>query len=137
MSRLGHTRLDILKIDVEGAEFQTLAAFEAYYGPDGPPVCQLLLEWHERFFPGEEKKKKESGDGRGGGGVDGDSNSDNNGGGGGGGSWDVSVDADGRKLSGVEMRAAAEASLKRMGFRRVECWTGDECVYWSCYHCPT
>jgi hypothetical protein len=48
----------------------------------------------------------------------------------------VSVDAEGQQLSGVEMRAAAEASLARMGFRKVECWTGDECMYWSCNHCP-
>lgn len=48
----------------------------------------------------------------------------------------MSVDAEGRKLSGAEMRVLAEASLGRMGFLRVECWTGDECVYWSCHHCP-
>ena len=58
-------------------------------------------------------------------------------GGGESGGGDVSVDDQGRRLSGVEMRAAAEASLKRMGFTRVECWTSDECMYWSCHHCPS
>ena len=134
MSRLQHGRLDILKVDVEGAEFQALAAMEAYYGADGPPVCQLLLEWHERFFPGEKKPT----DAVGGGGdrESGSGESSASEGSGDGGAWDVSVDADGRKLSGVEMRVAAEASLERMGFKRVECWTGDECMYWSCNHCP-
>ena len=132
MSRLRHSRLDILKVDVEGAEFQTLANLEAYYGSEGPPVCQLLLEWHERFFPGEGKRKKNNSN------SDDIHHEDSDGGGGSEtGGWDVSVDDQGRKLSGVEMRAAAEASLKRMGFRQVECWTSDECMYWSCHHCPS
>ena len=46
------TRLvHLLKMDAEGAEPETIAAMEAYYGEAGPPVCQLLVEWHERFFP--------------------------------------------------------------------------------------
>ena len=30
---------------------------------------------------------------------------------------------------------ARGAALTRMGFREVECWTGDECAYWSCRRC--
>jgi hypothetical protein len=87
-ARLGHEALDVLKLDVEGAEFETLGAMEAYYGAEGPPACQLLVEWHERFRP-----------------------------------------------DGAAARAEAEAALTRMGFREVECWTGDECAYWSCRRC--
>lgn len=87
-ARLGHETLDVLKLDVEGAEFETLGAMEAYYGAEGPPACQLLVEWHERFRP-----------------------------------------------DGAAARADAEAALTRMGFREVECWTGDECAYWSCRRC--
>jgi len=38
-------------MDVEGAEFDVVDAWEAYYGDRGPPACQLLFEWHERFYP--------------------------------------------------------------------------------------
>ena len=48
---LGHAYVDVLKVDVEGAEFQVIESWEAYYGDEGPPVCQLLFEWHERFYP--------------------------------------------------------------------------------------
>jgi hypothetical protein len=87
-------------------------------------LMQHPLPLHHRFLRHKRRYDREHG---GSGGGDG----------GGGRAWDVSVDAEGRKLSGIEMRAAAEASLTRMGFRRVECWTGDECMYWSCHHCPS
>eukprot|EP01065_Artemidia_motanka_P006445 TRINITY_DN13170_c0_g2_i2.p1 TRINITY_DN13170_c0_g2~~TRINITY_DN13170_c0_g2_i2.p1 ORF type:complete len:772 (+),score=229.33 TRINITY_DN13170_c0_g2_i2:54-2318(+) len=47
----GHSQIDLLKIDVEGAEFAVLDAWsknkQAY-----PAVCQLLLELHARLVPG-------------------------------------------------------------------------------------
>lgn len=55
----GHTHIDILKIDVEGWEFDTLTAFLTpspdftAERPRVPPVSQLLLELHlwNRDFP--------------------------------------------------------------------------------------
>ena len=51
METLRHAYVDVLKVDVEGAEFDVVDAWEAYYGDRGPPACQLLFEWHERFYP--------------------------------------------------------------------------------------
>lgn len=51
MDALSHAYVDVLKVDVEGAEFDVVDAWEAYYGDRGPPACQLLFEWHERFYP--------------------------------------------------------------------------------------
>jgi Methyltransferase FkbM domain len=43
----GHTFIDILKIDVEGAEFDALAAFfKAFADEDVLPIGQLQLEIH-------------------------------------------------------------------------------------------
>lgn len=120
VARLGHRLVHLLKMDVEGAEFETIAAMEAYYGEAGPPVCQFLVEWHERFFPdggSEDPNPKPSAT------VGKDEPS-------------FGVGGDGRRLSGRQLRANAESSLRRMGFREVECWSGDECAYWSCERCP-
>lgn len=47
MKRLGHTQLDVLKMDIEGAEYDVLDNLLA-----APlPVKQLLIEFHDRFFP--------------------------------------------------------------------------------------
>ena len=51
---LGHTFIDILKIDIEGGEFDALAPFVARYSDGVLPVGQLQLEihanaGHERF----------------------------------------------------------------------------------------
>ena len=54
MAANGHAFVDVLKLDVEGAEFDALAAFlKPYVGPHAPPlpVGQLELEihaWNER-----------------------------------------------------------------------------------------
>jgi FkbM family methyltransferase len=42
---LGHERLALLKLDVEGAEYEILDDLLA----SGPPVDQLLVEFHHRF----------------------------------------------------------------------------------------
>jgi FkbM family methyltransferase len=42
--------IDVLKIDIEGAEFDAVPSLLADYVADGRPPCQLLLEYHDRFF---------------------------------------------------------------------------------------
>jgi hypothetical protein len=112
---LGHAYVDVLKVDVEGAEFQVIESWEAYYGDEGPPVCQLLFEWHERFYP--EWSGKEGSSGTGDRGVGGSNPT-------------------GRKKFGKQLRREANAALGRMGFRTVQCDRA-ECVYWNCNHCPS
>lgn len=42
-----HTKIDVLKIDVEGAEFEIFDAFfDEYYIEDSPKICQILIEVH-------------------------------------------------------------------------------------------
>jgi len=53
MSILGHDKIDMLKLDIEGAEFSVLQnlsrSFETL--PTHPiPACQLLVEFHSRLF---------------------------------------------------------------------------------------
>lgn len=45
MRQLGHARIDVLKMDVEGAEYDVVDDILA----NGPPVAQLLIEFHHRF----------------------------------------------------------------------------------------
>ena len=48
MQELGHTHIDVLKLDVEGSEYQFLeSAIDAY---DCPPVAQMSIEWHHYSF---------------------------------------------------------------------------------------
>jgi len=48
MVELGHTHIDVLKVDVEGSEYQFLeSAIDAY---DCPPVSQMSIEWHHHSF---------------------------------------------------------------------------------------
>jgi UDP-glucose 4-epimerase len=57
MQDLGHARVDIVKLDVEGAEFDVFDAWSTYI--PSPWVCQVLVEWHERLVPdGEARKAK-------------------------------------------------------------------------------
>ena len=49
MRRNGHDFIDVLKVDIEGAEFDALAAFlKPFIGPTAPPlpIGQLQLEIH-------------------------------------------------------------------------------------------
>lgn len=53
MKMLNHERIDILKIDVEGAEFDIFNELVKEYSNDMTsliPACQLLIEFHVRFF---------------------------------------------------------------------------------------
>lgn len=45
MKKLGHTKIDVLKMDIEGAEYEVLSDLLA----SGVPVRQLLVEFHHRW----------------------------------------------------------------------------------------
>lgn len=54
MAQLGHTEIDVLKMDIEGAEYEVIDHILS----SGIPVGQLLIEFHSRFFPDGETKTK-------------------------------------------------------------------------------
>jgi FkbM family methyltransferase len=54
MKERKHTYLDILKIDIEGSEYPVL---EDLVAADFLPFTQLLVEWHYRFLPADEKAR--------------------------------------------------------------------------------
>jgi hypothetical protein len=45
MKKLSHSRIDVLKMDIEGAEYEVLTDFLA----SRVPVQQLLVEFHHRW----------------------------------------------------------------------------------------
>ena len=45
--QLGHKKIDVLKMDIEGAEYQVLESVLK----SGLQMDQILIEFHERFFP--------------------------------------------------------------------------------------
>ncbi len=54
MTELGHHKLDVLKMDIEGSEYEVLPSIlEAEFEID-----QILVEFHERFFPNGKEKTK-------------------------------------------------------------------------------
>jgi FkbM family methyltransferase len=55
MSELGHDYLDVLKIDIEGAEYSVL---ESLIQSKFMPFTQLLVEYHDRFLMGNNEKRK-------------------------------------------------------------------------------
>eukprot|EP00670_Eutreptiella_braarudii_P011591 CAMPEP_0174328496 /NCGR_PEP_ID=MMETSP0810-20121108/15178_1 /TAXON_ID=73025 ORGANISM="Eutreptiella gymnastica-like, Strain CCMP1594" /NCGR_SAMPLE_ID=MMETSP0810 /ASSEMBLY_ACC=CAM_ASM_000659 /LENGTH=242 /DNA_ID=CAMNT_0015442607 /DNA_START=15 /DNA_END=743 /DNA_ORIENTATION=+ len=57
MKMLGHKRIDVLKIDIEGAEFAIVEAWVAKRKKIH--ACQLLLETHERFYAHQGEMKLE------------------------------------------------------------------------------
>lgn len=52
MRELNHTHVDVLKLDVEGAEFDIIAAWTAEGLLRSVPICQVLVELHDRLFDG-------------------------------------------------------------------------------------
>jgi FkbM family methyltransferase len=50
MDTLGHTRLDLLKLDIEGAEYEVVDDILSSW-TEPIPIQQLLIEFHYRFFP--------------------------------------------------------------------------------------
>ena len=48
MRKLGHTSIDLLKIDIEGAEYQMLEAILQ----DHTPIRQIAVEFHSGILPG-------------------------------------------------------------------------------------
>jgi FkbM family methyltransferase len=53
----GHTYLDVLKIDIEGAEYDVL---ESLLDQQYLPFTQLLVEYHQRFLKKEDKQRHEN-----------------------------------------------------------------------------
>lgn len=51
---LGHDHIDVLKMDIEGSEYQVLESILR----SGIPVVQLLVEFHDRFFEGDVRSRK-------------------------------------------------------------------------------
>jgi hypothetical protein len=51
MDMLGHSQIDVLKIDIEGAEYEVLESIMA----SDIMIKQLLVEFHDRFFKDEIK----------------------------------------------------------------------------------
>ena len=56
MKELGHSRIDIIKMDIEGAEYDVI---KDIYESDIRPV-QILIEFHHRFPGVGIKKTKEA-----------------------------------------------------------------------------
>src|SRR5699024_2962881 len=54
MQELGHDRIDVLKMDIEGSEYRVLKSITE----TDIPVVQLLVEFHDRFFDGEIRSKQ-------------------------------------------------------------------------------
>lgn len=54
INELGHQKIDILKIDIEGAEFNVLESILE----TKIQIDQILIEFHERFLPNGKLKRK-------------------------------------------------------------------------------
>lgn len=44
--KLGHKQIDLLKIDIEGSEYEVIQSIAR----SKIPICQIVVEFHERFF---------------------------------------------------------------------------------------
>lgn len=56
MKKLDHSRIDVLKIDIEGAEYQIIDDLVQQVANIG----QLLIEFHDRMFPAETPSKSKA-----------------------------------------------------------------------------
>lgn len=55
LRELGHDRIDVLKMDIEGSEYEVIPTIL----DAGVEIGQILVEIHERYFPdGREKTRK-------------------------------------------------------------------------------
>jgi FkbM family methyltransferase len=54
-SGFGHEYIDVVKMDIEGSEYTVIETVIN----SGVPICQLLVEFHDRFFDTSEFKSKE------------------------------------------------------------------------------
>jgi len=65
MASLNHTRIDVLKLDIESSELDLFNALLLARGDTPPvsrlPVCQLLVEWHVRLSPRGYEAKAQAG----------------------------------------------------------------------------
>ena len=56
VAALGHRRIDVLKMDIEGAEYLVLDGIL-----DGPvSISQILIEFHDRLFPDGKVRTREA-----------------------------------------------------------------------------
>ena len=55
MSELGHSHIDVLKMDIEGAEYEVIENIIA----ENISVSQILIEFHERFFENGKRKTEQ------------------------------------------------------------------------------
>jgi len=51
----GHTHINVLKVDIEGAEFDLVSQLQQ---STSVPICQLLIEFHMRLFPDGSRRQK-------------------------------------------------------------------------------
>jgi FkbM family methyltransferase len=60
MKELGHAKVDLLKIDIEGAEYGVIDDIEKLFQERGSvPIHQILVEFHHRFFSdGRERTRR-------------------------------------------------------------------------------
>ena len=58
MNELNHTSISVLKIDIEGSEYEVIDEFMS--NESIPIIPQLLIEYHGRFFPDGIQKTKDS-----------------------------------------------------------------------------
>ena len=56
MYRLGHTHIDVLKMDIEGSEYEIIEELVK----SNIPINQLLIEFHDRFFKTNTPKSLDS-----------------------------------------------------------------------------
>ena len=55
MHKFQHTHIDILKLDIEGSEYDVI---EDWISRQWFPMTQLLIEFHQRFFEDDKRHQK-------------------------------------------------------------------------------
>jgi hypothetical protein len=56
MKQLGHGRIDLLKMDIEGAEYGVIEDIIK----SRIPIAQILVEFHHQYLPNGKRKTEES-----------------------------------------------------------------------------
>ncbi|KAK3260183.1 hypothetical protein CYMTET_30845 [Cymbomonas tetramitiformis] len=60
MAELRHNRVDLIKMDVEGAEYRIISQWVSIFEANkekAPIICQVLVEFHDRLFKDGRKRK--------------------------------------------------------------------------------
>jgi FkbM family methyltransferase len=55
-NELGHTKIDVIKMDIEGSEYEVLESIIS----SKVEIGQILVEFHDRLFPENEEKSKQA-----------------------------------------------------------------------------